>query len=291
MCGQNTEENAEQHAESESHEAVAPPIRRPPISPEIRRRIGEGIVLVLYFLIDAVVVWPESRGWAFIFGAVGLSAVLLMELPWRWWIGATVVIAIGSAASYWIIGPAKILDIIVSGSIEPGDSPQSDCERKMLAATPIPQKPMNVLFGDWGITMGGDVTDFPVLAIGQCKVFWVTRDHDDIKINAKLYDEGGNLIAAVKDNVFRGFQGEQTTLDQNHDLTQLTVKERGRGEIFYVRYLNSNTVRFRGIFGCPNHRTVHVTDNSPLPTVKVQKGACVNFQQGAHFGVAFVWVN
>jgi hypothetical protein len=261
----------------------------------IGRRTGEGLILTVYLFTDAIDVWPKSHVGCLVLAYIGILGVLLLDgfcetaFPLKRSIILGAISLLGCVTVYFIAPLFAEQEIEVHGRLEAGAAGPSDCERQMLANTAKPPpNPMNILFGNSGFAFG-NVTDMPVLSIASCKVFWVTRDQDGLEINARLYDQEGKLIATINNNDYTAFQGDRSSVDREHDLSQITVSDRELGEILHVEYPNQNTVKLRGVFGCPGHALVRVQDNRPIPNVSMN-GACINAPNGITVGDALIHV-
>jgi hypothetical protein len=254
-----------------------------------QRRLAEALVLILSFFFAAQTLWPEYHGGAIISGAVGIAAVLAIELPLRRWAVATLAITVISAAIYWIVGPARVKNVVISGALHAGDQEKNHCESGMLGqANPKPQHWLSVLIGTNAIAIA-NAQFLPVLAIGNCTVFSVAHSPDGLAIYAKLYDEKGKLIAVVEDNKYQAINGDESSVAPTVDLTEFTILNRREEEIFHVRYLNRNSVQVRGVFGCPGHALVPIKDNEPIPGV-FMGGVCFSAPVGLGVGKAFFGV-
>jgi hypothetical protein len=252
-------------------------------------------ISILFLAINFGFLWPENHLLALLALGVGLSLIAVYELT-RMGVraprvaGVVLFVFLVCGITYWAIGPIHIPDTEVTGTLDAGASPQSHCEKEMLAASTSAQNSLNVIIGNNGISIA-NATELPVLAIGSCRVFWVNRGPQGLLISADLFDASGNLIATIRNNDFHAMIGESASIDRKHDLTQLTVKDSEQQEILYVRYLNKDTVRVRGVFGCPGHALVPVRDNEPIPGFLMGGGACLISPGGLTIGKAFFGVD
>ena len=109
------------------------------------------------------------------------------------------------------------------------------------------------------------------------------RTDKGISVDADVYDVGGKLVARIAGTDFHVITGENASIDRDHDLSTLTVRD-GRGdELFYAKYMNPTTIRFRGVFACHDHAAVVIKD--PDWTRRGFIGMnCISNVTGAAFG-------
>ena len=255
MGGQDAEEDSEQHAEDERSEII---------TPRIRRRIGEAVVLALFFIADALGVWPESHGKALLIGAAGTAAVLFIELPLRPWLISSGIIAVAALGINWAIGPVPRPEVEVSGLLQPGNDPVpvNPCVQGTNK-----QPTFSVLFG---------ANAFQVPSTGQFAIF---RRADRAILSAEMAPEGlaidadifglsGSLVGRIVRNEFHVVTSDKTFAERRGDLSTLAVLDGSNNELLYVRYMNPLTIRVRGIFAAPGKKTVRITDDS----LQVERG-------------------
>lgn len=265
MGSQDAEEDSEQHPQEKSGQII---------SPRVRRRIGEAAVLALFFIADAIGVWPESHGTALLIGAVGTCAVLFIELPLGPWLISSFVVGLATTGFYWSIGPISRPDVEVIGTLQPGSQPDppNDCPKEQELGTA------------WRITFGtstiqfNDPAEVPLIAVGDCRLVFIKPENGGLSVTANLFDAAGNLIASIKNNEFHALSGSRASVERDHDLSKLIVKDGAGAEILFVQYVNKRTVHVRGIFACPGHTPVHIRDGEPLPGIHVN--ACINVAKG-----------
>ena len=87
---------------------------------------------------------------------------------------------------------------------------------------------------------------FTVVKIKQCPVLFIKNGPDGILINASLYDPDSNAVVSIKENKIEALNGERYRARQSQDEGSLTIKNAAGSELFYIRFLNRSTVRFRG---------------------------------------------
>lgn len=259
MCSNNGEKDAKQHSENKWYN------HRPT---KLTIAIAGLITYGFFVFMDAHEFWPRSPLSAVSIGIPVTVAVLYLEvfvttaISFPAFLASSAVIIIGGVLIYFFAPRDHMPDKEVRGTIQPGAAPQTDCEKKVLAASASADT-VNVLLGDFGASIP-QIKFLQVLSVGNCSVLWVTKATDSLAINADLYDSAGKLVARMRDNNFTAVEGEHSTIDRNGDLTQFVVKSGAGIELLHVEFLNRNTVRFRGRFGCTDHAPVVISDDQPI---------------------------
>jgi hypothetical protein len=150
----------------------------------------------------------------------------------------------------------------VSGRLQAANdrTPPNGCD-----TAPISGDAMTVLIGNNAVAKNGFGKFIP-LKIGKCEVLWLERTPQGVFANADFFD-GADNPARIRNNEIVALNGENYTARQTRDLSTLIVRDRQGQELLYVRFINPNTVRVRGVFGCAGHRPVLVRDDQPIPGV------------------------
>jgi hypothetical protein len=150
----------------------------------------------------------------------------------------------------------------VSGRLQAANdpTPPNGCD-----TSPIPGDAMKVLIGNNAVANMG-FGKFTTLKIGNCEVLSLERTSQGVFVNADFFD-GTDNPARIRNNEIVALNGENYTARQTRDLSTVIVKDKRGQELLYVRFINPNTVRVRGVFGCAGHRPVLVTDDQPIPGV------------------------
>jgi hypothetical protein len=234
-------------------------------------------------LIDFLFFWHDNHLIALLIGAAWLALVSVFELRHdrKWQIGVPIGRFAAALIANYIIGPVRMPEIEVIGTLQPGGDPepQNGCP-----ASNSPEA-WKILFGTSGIQFGS-YGEYPLLQVGSCKVIFVKRGPDGISVSADLFDGKGRLVAAIKNNEFHALTGDNVRVDRGHSLSTLTVRDGDGNELLFVNYLNRATVRVRGLFGCYGYRLVPVRDDSPIPGFNMG-GHCINVMGGITVGNAF----
>jgi hypothetical protein len=215
-----------------------------------KRQLGEAIVLVLFFAIDAYEVWPDSHLIALAAGVGGLSAVLYGELSAKKWFFWTAGFCAASTLFYFAAPPPIPRDTDTSGVLVAGDEPMppNGCD-KLRPSDDF----FLVLFGDNGIRVRKGPPVSPIIAYGR-PLITLQQTSDGMLVSSEIYNAEGEPVAVIKDNSFHALTGGDTYAVRE-GLSTLAVYQSqwwplfsGRKELLYVRYLNPTTVRFRGVF-------------------------------------------
>lgn len=254
-----------------------------------RKRLAEAAVLALYFIFEAHNVWPENHGWALFSGAFGTCVVLLAELPIKPWLLASFCIAVASAAIYIIVGPSRIPDVEVVGSIQAGNEHDTDAP---CFPSEVPHGSMKLLLGtNTYYRLGLGV--MTLIKMGTepdvCNAFAIERTTGGIQIEARIFDRTGKkLVATISKNElgkneFRALEGGSSHIDRNGDLSTLIVRDGDGNELAYVRYMNPTTIHARGIFGFAGYTPIPVRDDEPIPGLTMTK-SCLGLGEG------LVWI-
>ena len=101
------------------------------------------------------------------------------------------------------------------------------------------------------------------LSIGDCDNLSLERSADGIKVNAELYDVHGNTLGNIVGNGYK-IERNGVIIERSGDLSTLVVHDKDGTELLYIKNMNREAVKVRGIFSCPSVPGVHViiTDNN-----------------------------
>jgi hypothetical protein len=228
----------------------------------VGKRIGEFLILGLYLVIDAVHLWPHSHFFALLAAIVGLIALLLLDggFSKKQIAVLTSTMCAGCIAVYFFAPAEAVPEIEISGTLLPGSepTPRNSCERSSL-----PADTLRILIGTntMALTQSGKIT---AIQIGSCNVLSMERVANKISVGVDLYDAKGKLIATTRNGEIHAITGENVRIRRDGDLSALIIEDGANNELLYVKYLNRNTVKARGVFGCPGHRLLTVRDNSSI---------------------------
>jgi hypothetical protein len=170
--------------------------------------------------------------------------------------------------------PIPFADEEVQGELKPANdpTPPNGCDALPF---PIPPDTIKILIGDNPAAMSG-LGKTTALEIRSCEAASIERTPDGVFFNANLVDSDGNQVVRILRNKVDALNGETYTTRQSRDQGSLTVTNKIGNVLFYARYLNKETVRIRGFFGCGGHPPVKVADNQPIPGVLMSGGCSLN---------------
>jgi hypothetical protein len=245
------------------------------MAPELRKRLGEFLILLIFVLVDAFGLWPQSHFWALLTGVAGIVVLLLLDGALslvRVSVAAVVLSAI-AAATYWIVGPAVAPNVEVAGSLHPDHepTPPNACDRQSQQT--LPPDTLRVLIGGaaFAQTRPGK---FIVLQVGSCNVLSMERTPDGVNVDAELYDAGGKLIATIANGQTHVMTGENVRTVISGDLSKMTVTDGAGEELLSVHYLNPTTITAGGIFACPGHPPVPINSRQIGNAIFPKPGGC-----------------
>jgi hypothetical protein len=209
---------------------------------------AEAIVLILYFLLDAHGIWPDSHSIAIAVFVLGFSAILLIELPWMTWLWTTGALIVLGSAIYAYVGPAELHDIEVTGLLQPGNeiTPTTACDTRL---GPHPSDTVSVL-------MGGGRFDAPpsgplnLVVLGSCTAYSVDQTPQGPSLSVRISDQAGRLVALIDRNRFYAMEGSHSHLSRFGTLSGFAVTSGDGDELFFARLLNRTTLQTRGHFIC-----------------------------------------
>jgi hypothetical protein len=208
-----------------------------------------------------------AQHWAKIVIAISLLAALLGGVVWY-----------STRPPQTIPKPIPFADEEVQGELKPANdpTPPNGCD-----ALPVPPHTIKILIGDNAAAMSG-LGKTTALEIGSCEAASIERTPDGIFFNANLVDSDGNQVVRILRNKVDALNGETYTTRQSRDQGSLKVTNKKNDVLFYARYLNKETVRIRGFFGCGGRSPVKVVDNQPIPGVVSFGGCCLNCKELFH---------
>jgi hypothetical protein len=278
MRGNNAQDNAENHAGHKGDDGM---------SAEKNLHAWETVGYLFFFIVDALFFWFENHLLALLIGGGAIIFILWRVLPLGHWLFSIAVVTVLVPVLYAAIGPILAPETEVIGLLQPGNSPTppNGCdhappEAKLAADT------LKVLIGDNAIAKIGPGR-FTALQIGECKVLGMDRTPNGVGIFADLYGRDGKLIAKIAENSIHVLTGERVHMSRGGDLSTLIITTPDDDlptllrwllgsediELLRVKFLNATTIQATGLFGCPGHLPVLVTDQQPVPGV-FMSGSC-----------------
>jgi hypothetical protein len=209
-----------------------------------------------------------AQNWAKKVIVVSLLAAVLGGVGWYW----------TRPTPRTIPKPTPFADEEVQGELKPANdpTPPNGCD-----ALPMPPHTIKILIGDNAAAMSG-LGKTTALEIGSCEAASMERTLDGVFFNANLVDSDDNQVVRILRNKMDALNGERYKTRQSRDQGSLTVTNKKGDVLFYARYLNKETVRIRGFFGCGGRSPVKVVDDQPIPGVVSFGGCCLNCKAMFH---------
>ena len=226
---------------------------------ENKRRIGEAVVLILFFIFDGYEFWPTSHLIALSAAILGTSAVFFAEMPIRAWIISSAGLVFVAAVIYFTASPILPEETETHGWLLPAndDTPHNSC-----GSIGIGKGQLLVIVGSNALVNRG-TQKFQALNVGSCPVISFDRNQEGLAIDADVFDEAGILVARVESNEFHLVPG-QYSYSKRPDRSTLVVFNREGHELLRIRYLNPLTAQIRGIFACKGSEPIIVTDEAVM---------------------------
>jgi hypothetical protein len=147
-------------------------------------------------------------------------------------------------------------------------TPPSSCD----TMPNLPSDGLLLILGDSGVYTAR--TDkLTILTIGNCPLLKMQRSKQGLLFDADIFSLSGNLIARIESNEFNLVPGEYS-YKRRPDVSTLIVFDKHGNELLWIKYLNPEAVRIRGIFTCPNYGSITVTDKEIKGTPGTISGGC-----------------
>ncbi len=246
MSSDDSEHEPENHAEDERHQWM---------NRDVRRLLGEFVLLGLFVVFDVIEVWPTNHILALLGGVTGVSALAFMELSTSLWVACSAAAVLGAFAIF-VYAPAPIPFLPPETEIHGWITPANDPTPHNGCGTAVPADGLLMVFGTNGVIGTGNGRLVPG-RVGSCPILTLTRDARGLSIDADAYDAAGNLIYRIEGNEFHLVPG-QYSYSKRPDRHTLVVYNRRGNEQFFVRFLNGQAVRVRGVFSCSDSAPVSI---------------------------------
>ena len=184
------------------------------------------------------------------------------------WAGRIVAVSILGAilsGAVWAFAPfdktIPVAGEAVYGELRPANdaTPPNGCDGKPFAVNSV-----KVLIGDNAIGTPA-FGEYSILGIGTCKAISFKLTTDGVLFNAQLYDRDDNRVIRIEHNKIDALSGEDYSVRQSIDKASVIVTNKRGVELFYARFMNKDTLRVRGFFGCVGQRQILVQDDQPIP--------------------------
>lgn len=220
------------------------------------------IVIELIILVLAVPMnWQKSREVAVLLLIFGAGLIFLKrEYDVKSSVVIIAVIAISSAVVYLRAGPSHVV-----GWLQPANepTPPNNCGD-------LPKGSVIAMTGNFATVIAPRSSwKTGIVKLGSCELLSIGRNANGASIDAVLYSNDGKA-GEIHDNKFT-VNEDGYVIDK--DLNTLVVHDKNDVEVIYVRYLNENAFRIRGVFSCPSSVAKQVTiTNTNFPFIGEGKG-------------------
>jgi hypothetical protein len=238
---------------------------------------------------DFIFLWPENHLFAFLLLAAWISLVIIYETHQLHYSQRSIVIVVLSVFSISVglsalVGPVHLPDAESIGLLQPDHEkdPPNGCAGELSTGA------LKLVAGTTGYVMPDTSKHLSVIQIGECHSLEINRKGEDLSIDSELYNDDGNLIATIKNNEYRVIIGDSSYIEKNGNLSTLIVMGRttwfrlwtADKEILRVKFLNASTFQARGVFACPGHNTVTLTDSGEIPGLMTMADSCITARHG-----------
>jgi hypothetical protein len=250
-------------------------------SKEEQRHFFEIALCFVFLAYDVIEWWPKSHFWSLLSAIVLLSFFALIEMPRRFGVASTIVLVISGSIGYFLAGPIPPppLPPPQIGWLQPANeaTPTTSCDN--IPAQFKAAGSALVIVGDTGFIPPNPFQDWTAIELGQCYPLTLHRDENGISVSADVYSTTGEPLGQIRNNRYNISGANNLIVERTGDLSSLVVHDEQGHELLFVRYVNPNTIRIRGIFTCPSPRleTVTATNTSlTIPGNNVFHGACLS---------------
>lgn len=117
-----------------------------------------------------------------------------------------------------------------------------------------------IYMGDKVTSISPDIKKFDLIQIAKESIVEIKNVGSGLIINATIYDESGNIVATVRENVFR-CNRLKTYEATNPDQHSILVLDDSDKIILYIRYLNPQAIKVLGIFRYPEKPTITIEED------------------------------
>jgi hypothetical protein len=255
MSGDDADENPEQHPAEKWYDHKAS---------GLTKAVAAIVVYGLFIFIDVHDIWPWSSIVAIVVGILVTIALLYLEAFATGAIGffallaASAAIVIAGLAIYAIVPLTRHPDVEVTGTILPADDPNlpNACDRQGVSTA-----------GKITIFLGSNVATRPnagksaILVRQGTPLVTVEKTADGLYIDAMIFDATGKLVGTVTKNRFTVLTGDNSYIERRGDLSTLGIFDKSGTELLYVRFLNTNAMRIRGVFYSAGMPIARITDS------------------------------
>jgi hypothetical protein len=197
---------------------------------------------------------PLHRLMALTVLATVLSFAAFYELSMRdastGWVLVAVLGVIGAAAVIWLLFTLFYRPL-------PNDHAPLVAAGEPFAACSTQVGALEVELGKGAVI--GRTSSIQPFQVGSCPGPTLRRTPHGLLVNTFGYDDDGTVIFQVRDNQFTVLLGDYLHLHRP-DRSSLGIYDKWEREVFYLRYVNQNTIRIRGRFLCGDAPLVTIDD-------------------------------
>jgi hypothetical protein len=134
--------------------------------------------------------------------------------------------------------------------------------------------------GHEGVLLG-KTAKIRAVSIGECDSLTLERSPDGLLVGAVIYDDKGDKLGTISDN---GYEiNREGLIVEREGLSTLVVHNSEHKEVLYVKYLNPQAIRVRGMFFCPSHPGVSliVSDKRMVAyPIRAEMADCIKNSNG-----------
>ncbi len=219
---------------------------------------GVGFVYLIWLVI--YLLWrnwptPIGREWK-------RSAVIIGVM-----ISVTVVLSVAIKLKYF---PTPEPEPEFSGTLIPTNEPTPKTDAYCLR---IPPNPFGIYYGDSVAYFDGQPAT--IVEISKIPLLKVTKNDNEIRISAKLFDEDGKIVAEITDNEF-SINRNNFFEKKRPDRSSLIVRDQKGVEVLNVRYVNSSAIKVSGLFRYKDRSVMISQDKTFIGRTSISRACSVN---------------
>lgn len=223
---------------------------------------------LLNAVIAAYVTWQKSREAAvFQLVVVTVSSLRKEKSPVKFSFTIVSVVAVFAFIVYAVVEPPQVV-----GWLQPASEPTPS---NICGA--LPQGSVIAMTGNFATVIEKANWKTGIVKLGSCELLSIAIGDNGASIDAVLYSNDSRA-GEIHDNKFSINEGGYI-IERTADLSTLIVHDKNNVEVIYVRYLNENAFRIRGVFSCPSSVTKQVViTNTHFPFMGEGRG-CGRFSR------------
>jgi hypothetical protein len=227
-----------------------------------------GITVLELFLTALFLIFDFSFGWQYshsvtcILATVAVAGAIVIVLPHPHRIAAGLAAFVVGIATLCLLPAMPLAETTARRWLVPSNdkTPPNAC-----SAHPQPRDALTILVGDgaavWTDRYSRKGHPLTIMRVGKCDLLSFNVTSQGLRVNADIFTPQGLLAARIRDNeLYRISRRISYTESWGDDGSTLAVYDRNGGEMLWVRNLNPDTIKVRGVFTCPGYPSVVVTD-------------------------------